>query len=200
MDELKENMMSDETIMDEIQMTDNNSEKRNTLNILDHTSSGAVPSLKPEISNADIVAAMQQKECSLSSSSESTSAFDELDQPTMLSMIALQHIETEYDLQNPPTLRDGDISATKPPVPTTIKSTSIGHSESEDDYHTPNDIASQLQMDQQCAVIRKDMSTNYIKYKWRKLIKNPLLCSRVLALILTVILLIVSLTYCVAQL
>eukprot|EP01083_Nonionella_stella_P043973 118605_1 len=200
MDELKENMMSDETIMDEIQMTDNNSEKRNTLNILDHTSSGAVPSLKPEISNADIVAAMQQKECSLSSSSsESDITFDKIE-PKLVSTIALQHIDTEYDLQRASTVRNGDIIATKPPVPTTIKTTSIGHSESEDDYHTTNEIASQLQLDQQCAAIRKDMNTNYIKYKWRKLITKPLLCSRVLALILTIILLIVSLTYCVAQL
>eukprot|EP01083_Nonionella_stella_P098034 275595_1 len=218
--DLQEKIITDdETIydMNEIQMSDAtheiNTEKRNTttLNVPGGTAtpclesehvSEALPTFMPEMSNADLMSAMQPEDSQSHFSSDSIETFDG-NAPQFVSTIALQQIETDFNIQNTPTVRtdDIDIIATKPPVPTTIKSTSIGENttDSEDDYHTTNDIASQLQLDQQCAVIRKDINANYIKYKWRKLLTKPLLCSRVLALILTLILLIVSLTYCVAQ-
>eukprot|EP01083_Nonionella_stella_P105106 302167_1 len=183
--------VSDEIIMAEIQMSastcaDIHSEETNTT-ALDTNASKPLANHKNEMSNADVVAAMEEeeeKEYSLSSSSESTDTDNE-HEPQEVSA------NTKYKIE-----------ATTLAVPTTIKSTSIGDhsSESEDDYCSPNDIASQSQLDQQCAVLRNDINTNYIKFKWRKLLRKPLLCSRVLALILTVILLLVSFTYCIAQL
>eukprot|EP01083_Nonionella_stella_P142360 440297_1 len=204
--DLKENMIISSG--DEVEMSvttnDINPEKRNTTtsnlpvassSCLHHcttppadTGTCALPThmdaISMSLSNPEIVADMQQDEleCSLSISSASSDTCDGKE-PKPVSNLTLQPIDTNYNtaIENTPTVRsdDIDIISIQPTVPTTIKSTSIGHlSESEDDYLTPNDIASQLQMDQQCAVIRTDINANYIKYKWRKLITKPLLCSR----------------------
>eukprot|EP01083_Nonionella_stella_P043974 118610_1 len=150
-----------------------------------------------EISNPDIVE-MQQDERSLSLSVSESDTCDE-QEPKGAPNLRLEDITTDYTIQNTPTVTVVAIP-TNPPVPTAIKSTSMTHSTgSEDDYRTVNDIASQLQLDQDCAAIRKDLNANYIKYKWHKFVTKPLVCSRVFALILTIILLIVSVTYCIAQ-
>ena len=91
----------------------------------------------------------------------------------------------------------------EPQRPTTIKSTSIGAEDEdseEDDYqNTKTDIASQLDIDSQCIQIRRDINNRYIKYKWRKLLRNSMFWSRILTLFLTLILLTVAMTYCIAQ-
>eukprot|EP01083_Nonionella_stella_P164371 543749_1 len=112
----------------------------------------------------------------------------------------LQKIETHYPIDIDVTESTLRVNSSRRLPSTSVETQAQLQESDSDDYtlrrqHTMSD----RDLNEKCNEIRNGFTHNYIQFKWRKLIQNRLFYNRIPTCIVAMLLLFVSVTYCIGQ-